>query len=65
MGFRAGHLRFVMPASLGALKASTLSLQLGSWFRQLLAPKLSVKMHVAPSYASLLEDFKAGRVDMA
>lgn len=65
MGFRAGHLRFAMPASLGALKASTLSLQLGSWLRKRLAPELSVEMHVAQSYAGLTEDFRTGRVDVA
>lgn len=64
MGFKAGHLRFAMPPSLGALKASTLSLQLGPWLRKLLAPELSVEMHVAESYASLTEDFKEGKVDV-
>ncbi len=54
-----------MPASLGALKASTLSLQLGPWLRKRLAPELSVEMHVAQSYAALTEDFKTGRVDAA
>lgn len=65
MGFKVGHLRFAMPSSLGALKASTLSLQLGPWLRKLLAPELSVEMHVAESYAALQEDFKAGKVDVA
>lgn len=65
MGFRPGHLRFAMPASLGALRASTLSLQLGPWLRKILAPELSVEMHVAPSYASLAQDFREGRVDAA
>ena len=65
MGFRAGHLRFAMPASLGALKASTLALQLGPWLRKQLAPELGVEMHVAESYAALIEDFKARRVDVA
>ncbi len=65
MGFRAGHLRFAIPASLGALKASTLSLQLGPWLRKRLGPELSVEMHVAESYAALIEDFTAHRVDVA
>lgn len=63
MGARTGHLRFAMPASQGALKASTLSLQLGPWLRRVLAPELTVEMHVAESYAGLAEDFRAGRVD--
>lgn len=54
-----------MPASLGAVKASTLSLQLGPWLRKLLAPEVKVEMHVAESYAALAEDFRAGRVDAA
>ena len=65
MAFRAGHLRFSLPASLGALKASTLSLQLGPWLRKVLAPDVMVEMHVAQSYASLAEDFRAGRIDAA
>ena len=54
-----------MPASQGALKASTLSLQLGPWLRKVLAPELSVEMHVAESYAALADDLRAGRVDAA
>ncbi len=65
MSFRTGHLRFAMPASLGAVKASTLSLQLGPWLRKLLAPEVKVEMHVAESYAALIEDFRSGRVDAA
>ena len=65
MGARASHLRFAMPASQGALKASTLSLQLGPWLRKVLAPELSVEMHVAESYAALADDLRAGRVDAA
>lgn len=65
MGFRAGHVRFAMPASLGPVKASTLSLQLGPWLRKLLAPEVKVEMHVADSYAALIEDFRAGKVDAA
>ena len=65
VGFRAGHVRFGMPASLGAVKASTLSLQLGSWLRKLLAPEVKVEMHVAESYGALIEDFRSGRVDAA
>lgn len=65
MGFRAGHVRFAMPPSLGPVKASTLSLQLGPWLRKLLAPEVKVEMHVAESYAALTEDFRAGRVDAA
>jgi phosphonate transport system substrate-binding protein len=65
MGFRAGHVRFAMPASLGAVKASTLSLQLGPWLRKLLAPEVKVEMHVAESYGALIDDFRAGKVDAA
>jgi phosphonate transport system substrate-binding protein len=65
MGFRAGHVRFAMPASLGLVKASTLSLTLGPWLRKLLAPEVKVEMHVAESYAALIEDLRAGRVDAA
>jgi phosphonate transport system substrate-binding protein len=54
-----------MPASLGPVKASTLSLQLGPWLRKLLAPEVKVEMHVAESYGALTEDFRAGRVDAA
>lgn len=65
MGARTSHLRFAMPASQGALRASTLSLQLGPWLRKVLAPELTVEMHVAESYAALAADLREGRVDLA